>query len=70
MADVTLDEILEHAAEHLPEGAVISIHVERGAAWVETTNAKGESRSGFETADMSIVEQVADCVAWCKGGAA
>ena len=63
---MTLEEALEYAAKHLPEGAEISIYVEQGAATVAVSDWDGNWRDDFDSADMTLVEQVLDCVKWAN----
>lgn len=65
MAEAALARAIERAAGELPEGHMISVHVERGAGWVEATIT---SEGG---PDMTLAEQVNALVdAACAAGAA
>jgi cupin superfamily acireductone dioxygenase involved in methionine salvage len=66
--NMTLDEALEYAAKHLHEGAEVNICVENGAAIVTVCDWDGNWRdeSEFDSADMTIPEQVVDCVKWAN----
>lgn len=63
---MTLDEALNYAAQHLPPGAEINIYVEKDAATVAVSDWDGNWRDDFDSADMTIVEQVLDCVKWAN----
>jgi len=63
---MTLDEALEYAAVNLPAGAEISIYVEKHAATVAVSDWDGNWRDDFDSADMTIPEQVLDCVKWAN----
>jgi glycine/D-amino acid oxidase-like deaminating enzyme len=52
LPDAALARAIERAAGELPEGHAISVHVERGAGWVEATVT---SEGG---PDMTLAEQV------------
>jgi len=61
---MTLEQAIDYAAEHLPFGAKILVAVERESGWVEAEGWGGNSRE-IDSADMSLSEQVLDCVQWC-----
>jgi len=56
---MTLEEAINKAAEELPEGWMISVYVERGAAWVILEDEEGlELGAGPIDCDESLI----DCV--------
>ena len=63
---MTLDEALEYAAQHLPRGAEVEIYVEKDAATVAISDWDGNWRGDFDVADMTLAEQVMDCVKWAN----
>lgn len=62
---MTLEEAIEAAAKDLPPGAEITVTVEHWSAWVDASDSNGNRRE-FDSADMSLPKQVADCIKWCK----
>jgi len=64
--EMTLEEAINAAAAQLPPGAEITINVERDAATVYVSDWDGNVRE-FDSADMSIPDQVLDCIRWCEG---
>jgi len=62
---MTLEEAIEEAAKDLPPGAEITVTVEHWSAWVDATDSNGNRRE-FDSAEMSLSAQVADCIKWCK----
>lgn len=63
---MTLEEAIEAAAKDLPPCAEITVTVEHWSARIDATDGNGNRRE-FDSADMSLSEQVADCIGWCKG---
>lgn len=59
---------IEHACKTLPDGFMITIGMEKDAAWVSFEH-KGKEHT-IDMADMSLIEQVEYCVTlakWLKG---
>lgn len=61
---MTLEQAINHAAEHLPPGAEIHICVEKESGWVDAMDWDGNWRE-FDCSDMCLSEQVTDCLQWC-----
>lgn len=57
--------VANKVCEHLPEGYVLNLAMENGAAWVELIDADGNCVALPDAADKSIDEQINDalCVA-------
>ncbi len=62
---MTLTDAINAAASQLPPGTEITIVIERDAATVYASDWDGNVRA-FDAADMSLQDQVADCIGWCK----
>lgn len=58
---VNLDQALEHAAEHLPQGWTIHVSVENGAGWVRAERPDGTMVEMHED-ETDFVEQVSNAV--------
>ena len=57
--------VANRVCEHLPEGYVLSLAMENGAAWVELVDADGNYVALPDSAEKNIDEQINDalCVA-------
>lgn len=62
-----LQDFLNLAARHIPDGYRILIGVENGAAWVNLQNDDEDYLALPDSADKSIVEQVNDALAVANG---
>lgn len=62
---MTLTDAIHAAAQQLPPGSEITIVIERDAATVYASDWDGNVRA-FDAADMSLQDQVTDCIGWCK----
>jgi len=59
---VDLNEAIEHAAEHLPEGWRISVEVERGAGWVALWDECGIMDRARDELERDCETSLADTV--------
>lgn len=62
MSNLTTDQAIEDAARDLPDGYVIEINVENGAAGVEMYDPRGNDIALLDQADLTIAEQIVDAV--------
>lgn len=62
---MTLEEALNKAAGELPDGAQITVMVEKGAGWVDALNWDGNEFSP-DTSDKTLADQVLEALQWCK----
>lgn len=58
---MTLEEAVEYAARHLPEGWEVSVRVEKDAGFVQLEDPLGE-RIETDSADTSLADEVAAAV--------
>jgi hypothetical protein len=58
---MSLEQSIEKAAESLPAGWIVSVHVENGAAWVTAERPNG-TKASVESSDRDLCEQVTDAV--------
>ncbi len=58
---MTLEKALEHAAEHLPEGWIVYISVEKGSGWVTAERPDGSMVDMHED-ETDLEEQVRNAV--------
>lgn len=58
---MNLEQALEHAAEHLPDGWQIKIEVEKGAGWV-TAIRPDETEVGMSDAEDDFSDQVVNAI--------
>jgi hypothetical protein len=59
---MTIDEAVNIAAGHLPEGWIVAIEVERGAGWVALHDGDGEAVDFDTSPDKTLGEQLHDAV--------
>jgi hypothetical protein len=59
---MTLDEALQRAARDLPDGWLIQVGVERGAAWIELHNPDGDGVNFDSSPDKTLAEQLDDAI--------
>lgn len=57
----TLDDAVEYAAEHLPEGWYVEIYVESGSAWIRLENDAGDGHD-VDTSELSLADSVVKAV--------
>ena len=66
MADYTIgstvDAAMQRAARDLPDDYVITVYVEKGAAWVECLH-RGENVELESSTDLSLTEEIDHAVA-------
>ncbi len=58
---MNLEQAIDHAAEHLPDGWEIRISIERGAGYAEAIRPDF-SEVGMDTGDLDLAEQVLEAV--------
>jgi hypothetical protein len=58
---MTLEQAIEHAAEHLPDGWVVRLEAEHNSAWVEAIRPDG-SKVMMGDGETDLAEQVRDVV--------
>ena len=64
---MTLDQAVEYAAEHLPEGWKIEICVEKGAGWCDLYDPEGDFRSTPDyDSETKLGDQVREIVGIAK----
>jgi hypothetical protein len=59
---VTLDEAMQKAAGHLPDGWTVGVVCERGAGWIELHNPAGDQINFDSSPDKTLAEQVDDAI--------
>ncbi|MAF06194.1 hypothetical protein [Herbaspirillum sp.] len=62
MSKLSVDQAIEEAAESLPEGYVIEVNVESGAAWVNTYGPDGSDIELPECVDGTLAEQIQSAI--------
>lgn len=62
MSDLTIDRVMEDAAGELPEGYVIELNVENGAAWINMYGPNGSDVKLPECVDSTLAEQVRNAI--------
>jgi hypothetical protein len=61
MEILTLEQAIERAAEVLPEGWSVAVHVENGSAWVEAERPDGEAVH-IDNGNLCLTELVCHAV--------
>ena len=64
---LTLQEIANAVATHIPIGYTLSLHVERGSAWLELTDPREVPVPLPDAADKSLYQQINDGLARACG---
>ncbi len=59
---MTIDDAIEQAARDLPHGYLISIHVERGAAWVQMNTPHPSELLISTDSESNFPSQIIECV--------
>lgn len=63
-----LQDIANKISEHTPDGFVISLHIENGAAWVELAkDNKSDAVKLPDAADKTLFEQLNDALCVANG---
>lgn len=55
-----LGRAINRAAEELPEKWILNIYVEKGAAWVDLWDEKGETRT--VECNGNFIDQIEECI--------
>jgi hypothetical protein len=58
----SVDEMVNQVCRDLPEGYVVSLSMERGAAWVELYEREGRSVGLPDPADKTLSEQLQEAL--------
>lgn len=66
MSKLTIDQAIEEAAESLPDGCVIEINVENGAAWLNMYGPNGSDIDLPECVDSTLAEQVQEAMHYAQ----
>jgi len=64
---LTVHDVANVVARFIPNGYTISLHIERGAAWVELADPDGEQVTLPDAADKSLYRQINDGLARACG---
>jgi len=67
MSDLTIDRVMEDAARELPEGYVIEVNVESGAAWINMYGPDGSDIELPECVDSTLAEQIDSAIEHAVG---
>jgi hypothetical protein len=64
---LSVADVVNTVARFIPDGYTLSLHIERGAAWVKLENDEGDDVPLPDAADKSLYQQINDGLARACG---